>query len=301
MQIAAERRYQRRPTRAQIERAFAEGATIYMPQVHQVLPRVARLMTALRATLFGPGREECSFLFLVNGKGRQGMGLHHDGDVDSVWLQLEGRRTVTTGPPVSPGTRADLHDLAVGRGWHTRDLAPGSLFYLPPRTPHRVVCHGRSLALSLTWKRRRTPLTGHRGAKAMTAWDVVAGRAEPIPRASRRRVWTQVPVFAGAVDRKRGDFPLWLDGGVLRLPERLMRSPSGWPPCRLWSARRWVAAPGPSSTRESWDRAICPSGSCRAGPGPSTDGASRELRPPRLGRAPPAGSRHPLDLPSIVR
>jgi hypothetical protein len=44
VQIAAERRYQRRPTRAQIERAFAEGATIYMPQVHQVLPRVARLM-----------------------------------------------------------------------------------------------------------------------------------------------------------------------------------------------------------------------------------------------------------------
>jgi len=219
VQIAAERRYRRRPTRAQIERAFAEGATIYMPQVHQVLPRVARLMTALRATLFGPGREECSFLFLVNGKGRQGMGLHHDGEVDSVWLQLEGRRTVTTGPPVSPGTRADLHDLAVGRGWHTRDLAPGSLFYLPPRTPHRVVCHGRSLALSMTWKRRRTPLTGHQGAKAMTAWDVVAGRAEPIPRASRRRVWTQVPAIAGAVDRKRGDFPLWLDGGVLRLPE----------------------------------------------------------------------------------
>jgi mannose-6-phosphate isomerase-like protein (cupin superfamily) len=219
VQIAAERRYQRRPARAQIERAFAEGATIYMPQVHQVLPRVARLMAALRATLFGPGREECSFLFLVNGRGRQGMGLHHDGDVDSVWLQLEGRRTVTTGPPVSPGTRADLHDAAVGRGWHTRDLAPGSLFYMPPRTPHRVVCHGRSLALSLTWKRRRTPLIGHRWAKAMTLWDVAAGRAAPIPRASRRRLWTQVPVFAGAVDRKRGDFPLWLDGGSLRLPE----------------------------------------------------------------------------------
>jgi mannose-6-phosphate isomerase-like protein (cupin superfamily) len=219
VQIAAERRYQRRPTRAQIERAFAEGATIYMPQVHQVLPRVARLMAALRATLFGPGREECSFLFLVNGKGRQGMGLHHDGEVDSVWLQLEGRRTVTTGPPVAPGTRADLHDAAVGRGWHTQDLAPGSLFYMPPRTPHRVVCHGRSLALSLTWKRRRTPLTGHRRAKAMTMWDVAAGHAEPIPRASRQRLWTQVPVFAGAVDRKRGDFPLWLDGGMLRLPK----------------------------------------------------------------------------------
>jgi cupin superfamily protein len=218
VQIAAERRYERRPSGAQIERAFAEGATIYMPQVHQVLPRVARLMAALRATLFGPGREECSFLFLVNGQGRQGMGLHHDGDVDSVWLQLEGRRTVTTGPPVPCGTHPDLDDEAIGRGWSTRHLAPGSLFYLPPRTPHRVVCHGRSLALSLTWKLRKTPLTGSRAAKAMTAWEVAAGRAEPIPTASRRRLWTQVPVFAGAVDPKRGDFLLWLDGGVLRLP-----------------------------------------------------------------------------------
>jgi hypothetical protein len=52
----------------------------------------------------------------------------------------------------------------------------------------------------------------------MTVWDVAAGRAEPIPRASRRRLWTQVPVLAGAVDRRRGDFPLWLDGGRLRLP-----------------------------------------------------------------------------------
>ena len=76
-----------------------------MPQIHQVLPRVARLMAALRATLFGPGREETSFLFIVNGKGRQGMGLHHDGPVDSVWVQLEGRRTVTTGQQVPPGTR----------------------------------------------------------------------------------------------------------------------------------------------------------------------------------------------------
>ena len=53
----------------------------------------------------------------------------------------------------------------------------------------------------------------------MAVWDVAAGHAEPIPRASRRRLWTQVPVLAGAVDRKGGDFPLWLDGGTLRLPE----------------------------------------------------------------------------------
>jgi mannose-6-phosphate isomerase-like protein (cupin superfamily) len=219
VQIAAERTYQRRPTRAQIDRAFATGATIYMPQVHQVLPRVARLMASLRATLFGPGREETSFLFLVNGKARQGMGLHHDGPVDSVWVQLEGRRTVTTGPQVPRGTRADLDEARmIGRGWTTRHLEPGSLFYMPPRTPHRVVCHGRSLALSLTWKTRAKPLAGARAAAAISAWDVAAGRAEPIPRASRDRVWTQVPVFAGPVDRKLGAFRLWLPGGVVTLP-----------------------------------------------------------------------------------
>ena len=218
VQIAAERRYQRRPTRAQIDRAFADGATVYLPQVHQVLPRVARLMVGIRASLFGPGREEASFLFIVNGTGRPGMGLHHDGEVDSVWVQLEGRRTVTTGPPVPRGTRADLNERVVGRGWRTRHLEPGSLFYMPPRTPHRVVCHGRSLALSLTWKARGKPLTGPRAAAALTTWDVAAGRAEPIPRASRDRLWTQVPVFAGPPDRQRGDFPLWLPGGVVRLP-----------------------------------------------------------------------------------
>jgi mannose-6-phosphate isomerase-like protein (cupin superfamily) len=192
-----------------------------MPQIHQVLPRVARLMAALRASLFGPGREETSFLFIVNGKGRQGMGLHHDGEVDSVWVQLEGRRTVTTGPPVPRGTRADLDEARmIGRGWITRQLEPGSLFYMPPRTPHRVLCHGRSLALSLTWKTRTKPPTGARAAAALTTWDVVEGRAEPIPRTSRDRLWTQVPVFAGPVDRKRGDFPLWLPGGVVRLPAR---------------------------------------------------------------------------------
>src|SRR5262249_8721812 len=220
VQIAAERRYMRRPRRIEIRRAFAEGATIYMPQIHQVLPRVARLMAQLRATVFGPGREECSFLFLVNGKGRQGLGLHHDGDVDSVWLQLEGRRTVTTGPPVTRGTPQDLNERPSGRGWVTRDLPPGSLFYLPPRTPHRVVCRGRSLALSLTWKTRAAPPTGARPAPALRSWEVTSGRATPIPRRSPEKVWTQVPVCPGPVDRRRGDFPLWLPGGVVRLPAR---------------------------------------------------------------------------------
>src|SRR3989442_6935354 len=121
VQIASDRTYRRRPSRAQIDRAFAEGATVYMPQIHQVLPRVARLMAALRAMLFGGGREEASFLFIVNGKGRQGMGLHHDGEVDSVWVQLEGRRTGTTGPPVPRGSRAGLDESVIRCGWITQN------------------------------------------------------------------------------------------------------------------------------------------------------------------------------------
>src|SRR5688572_24447848 len=105
-------------------------------------------MVALRAALLGPAREECSFLFLVEGRGREGMGLHHDGEVDGVWIQLEGRRTVTLGPPVSRGAPEELDTVPDTRGWQTLSLSPGSLLYLPARTPHRVVCHERSLALT---------------------------------------------------------------------------------------------------------------------------------------------------------
>src|SRR5439155_1334542 len=166
------------------------------------LPRIARLMVALRQELLGPRRDESSFLFLVEGRGREGMGLHHDGDVDAFWVQLEGRRTATLGPPVAPRTPLDLDGRRRGEaGWHTLDLPPGSLLYLPPRIPHTVVCHGRSLALSLTWSRRRARVP-------RTAWDVVSGRASPRPRQDPRWLWTQVPVTAGAVDRVRRRFRL---------------------------------------------------------------------------------------------
>src|SRR5262245_14108936 len=157
VQIATKRRYDRAPDRNRLTRALANGETVFMPQIHQVLPRVARLMVAIRVAIVGPFREECSFLFLVEGRSREGMGLHHDGPVDSFWLQLAGRRTVTIGPPVKHGTPDDLVEPGNERGWRTLDLPPGSLFYLPPFTPHRVVCRARSLALSLTWSppRRR--------------------------------------------------------------------------------------------------------------------------------------------------
>ena len=49
-----------------------------------------------------------SFLFLVDGRGREGLGLHHDDEVHAFWLQLAGRRTVTLGHPVGRGTPQEL-------------------------------------------------------------------------------------------------------------------------------------------------------------------------------------------------
>jgi mannose-6-phosphate isomerase-like protein (cupin superfamily) len=214
-QIALERRYDRSGDPRRLPTALKRGATVYLPQAHQVLPRVARLMVALRETLLGPRHEECSFLFLVEGRSLEGLGLHHDGEVDAFWLQLEGRRTVTLGPPVAPRSPLDLdRRLAGGRGWRTLDLPPGSLLYLPPRTPHAVVCHGRSLALSLTWSRRR--------ARAPRAtWDVVSGRARPRPRRDPRWLWTQVPVTVGTLDRARRRFRLHTPEGAAWLPAHM--------------------------------------------------------------------------------
>jgi len=225
VQIAAARRYDRRPDPAAIAGALRRGDTVFMPQVHQVLPRVARLMVALRALVLGPFREEYSFLFLVQGRGREGMGLHHDGPVDGFWLQLAGRRTVTTGPRVAPGTPADLDTTPAGRGWAAVDLTPGTLFYLPPWTPHRVVCRARSLALSLTWSPPRPPrATGATAeqivrarARSLAAWDVAEGRVPAPPRRRRDRLWTQVPAVAGAADG-RGGVRLWTCDGVLDVP-----------------------------------------------------------------------------------
>ncbi len=197
-QIAADRRYDRSGDRRRLRRAVAAGKTVFVPQAHQVLPRLARLMVALRAAFFGPFREECSFLFAVQGRGREGMGLHHDGEVDSIWLQLEGRRTVTLGPRVPRGTPEEMSDDRARKHWPTLALAPGTLLSMPPRTPHRVVCHGRSLAVSLTWARARTRRPRVSAAEALAAWDVVSGRVDRLPAAARGRVWTQVPaVMAG--------------------------------------------------------------------------------------------------------
>ena len=242
--VVTDRAVDRRADPRQLGLALAAGATVYYPQVHQVLPRLARLMSALRAACFGAGRAECAFLFLVDGRGRPGLGLHHDGALDGVWLQLEGRRTVTVGPPVARGTPEDLDErrvpaaprAAARAGWRTLALGPGTLFHLPPYTPHRVVCHGRSLAITLTWGRRR-------GASPVD-WDVVSGWADAVPAASRTRLWTQVPVAAGPIDARRGDFPLWTPAGVLRLPagahaigRRLATMPEG-PAARLPAAVR---------------------------------------------------------------
>lgn len=267
-QVAAGRRYDRSGDPRRLRAALASGKTVFLPQVHQVLPRLMRLMAALRVELLGPFREECSFLFATEGHGREAMGLHHDGEVEQFWLQLEGRRTVTIGPPLPAGAPEDIPAPAHHRSrWRTLRLAPGSLFYLSPRSPHRVLCHERSLAVSLTWKaldprdavgalldavsspgrrpgprdpragpsparyaalvravlrracaapaRRRAMARAH--ALGMTAWDVVSGRAEPIPGEVPGRLWTQVPVHPVVPERGR---PLLLVGGgaEIRLP-----------------------------------------------------------------------------------
>jgi hypothetical protein len=257
-QIAADRQYDRSGDPRRLGPALATGATVFLPQVHQVLPRLARLMVALRHALCGPSREECSFLFAVEGSGRAGMGLHHDDEVDSFWLQLEGQRTVTVGPPVLPGTPLDLDDrLAAGalplrrdwrgserrrppgrRGraaeggpglatppWWTAHLRPGTLFHLPPRTPHRVVCHGRSLAVSLTWGRRARASrgSGRRTAVALAAWDVVSGYVDSPAAPSLDRVFVQVPAIAGPSDAT-GRARLWTgDARATRVPGRPRR------------------------------------------------------------------------------
>jgi hypothetical protein len=203
-QIVAERHVDRSGDPRRLAAALRAGRTVYLPQVHQVLPRLMRLMVALRVAFLGPARAESSFLFVVDGAGRPGMGLHHDGEVDAFWLQLEGRRTVTIGPRVPRGTPEDLDDrLARGgprAGWRTFDLAPGSLFHLPARTPHAVVCRRRSLAVTLTWGTRRRPRAGRRDP-GLLQWDVASGFAEPIPPAHATFLWAQVPTLVEANGR----------------------------------------------------------------------------------------------------
>ncbi len=263
-QVVAERRYDRSADPRRLGRALARGETVYVPQVHQVLPRLMRLMVAIRAALMGPLREERSFLFIAEGKGREGMGLHHDGRVDSFWLQLEGRRTVTIGPPVPPGTAQDLDHGLIGsrrEGWVTSDLQAGTLFYIPARIPHRVVYHGRSLALSLTWQalepRRARQLRDRMAAgggpapsevTSLTDWDVVSGRADPIPPRSRQRLFTQVPAVAGPLSRGGRQFPLWIAGGetlwlpaaALPLARHLATMPT-WPSSAARGGPEWLA------------------------------------------------------------
>src|SRR5262249_38891245 len=145
-----------------------------------------------------------------------------DGEVDAFWIQLEGRRAITIGPPVSRRARQDIRASAIdersGR-WSTFELRPGTLFYMPPRTPHRVVYYERSVALSLTWG----PAPAERDPRGLADWAGVSGGADRVPATSRRgRLWTQVPAVAGPVDRARREFPLWLPGdAVIRLPATL--------------------------------------------------------------------------------
>ena len=285
-QITAERRVDRSGDARRLAAALAAGRTVYLSQVHQVLPRLMRLMVALRAAFFRPAagaaREECSFLFIVEGTGRQGMGLHHDGAVDAFWLQLEGRRTVTIGPPVRRGTPEELDDRA-GRGgrragWRTFDLEPGSLFHLPAWTPHAVVCRQRSLATTLTWARATAPARrASRGRKSplagLLAWDVVSGFAEPIPPARPATLWTQVPILVrarGALGRAPGLHARRRGS----LPSR--RGPRGRRPTRGHAMAPSTRRPGRGTRAPGGGRTPRPAGSAAPHP-PRRSGRARRL------------------------
>ena len=189
-QIAAEHRVDRSGDPRRLAAALAAGRTVYLPQVHQVLPRVMRLMVALRAAFFRPGRggarEECSFLFIVEGTGRPGMGLHHDGGVDAFWLQLEGRRTVTIGPPgrarhARGARRPRQPGRAAGRAGGPSISSRARCSTCRPGRRTRVVCRRRSLA--------RHAHVGARGigAGALGSRRVPAGRAPRVGRGVRIR------------------------------------------------------------------------------------------------------------------
>jgi hypothetical protein len=158
------------PDHERIPEDLKAGRSIVLLQPHELMPRLARLMVALRATFFGPFFKESSYLFMTEGLGRPGMALHHDGETHSFWLQLEGRRTVTLGPAAAEGSEIEPESVDPnGPDWTTLELTPGSLFYMAPWTLHRVVCHERSLALSLTWE----PL---QDAEVLSAWlDRISG------------------------------------------------------------------------------------------------------------------------------
>jgi mannose-6-phosphate isomerase-like protein (cupin superfamily) len=227
-QIVADRHVDASGDPRRLAGALAAGHTVYLPQVHQVLPRLMRLIVALRVAFIGRAAgQESSFLFVVEGAGHPGMGLHHDGEVDAFWLQLEGRRTVTIGPRVPPGTPEELEGPAVRRGsrmgWRTFDLDPGSLFHLPARTPHAVVCRRRSLAVTLTWRRAAAPAEpapgdGWRPPAGLLRWDVASGFAEPIPPAHPSALWTQVPLLTRRMGREPSICVWTPDGKGPRLP-----------------------------------------------------------------------------------
>src|SRR4030095_11889615 len=219
------------------------------------------------APVRGPGREETSFLFLAEGQGREALGLHHDGEVDAFWLQLEGRRLVTIGPPVPPGTPEDLPARALparvgahpsAHGWWTGPLEPGTLFHLPPRTPHRVIYRGRSLALSLTWKRRargapprgpaaRAPARARRRA----APGVDANLARCDGRAARGRLRTADRARAARPARFAPPHPARGPARAGRLALLLNRATPRRPAARAASAQGGLPGSGACTRRET--------------------------------------------------
>jgi mannose-6-phosphate isomerase-like protein (cupin superfamily) len=289
-----DRDHDRSPDPRKANAMLARGRTLFLVQPHQVLPRLARLVTALRAALLGPFRTPCSFVFLASGAGREGMGLHHDGDVDSFWLQIEGRRTVTIGTAVEPGTPETMSDRSLRHdpGCRTFALEPGSLFHMPPRTPHRVVCFERSLAVSLTWQppdarealgawidaadvaleRGRSPVDPKPLARLLRTAGASLGKASRDPIAAHRLLAAGLATWDVAPGRPMGVAP---------------RDPS-----RLWIVKPAVAGP---LDRRSRTRLVLAADGARASLPSGASGLAGDLA-----RMPSLGSDDIADLGSAV-
>jgi hypothetical protein len=83
------------------------------------------------------------------------------------------------------------------------------------------VCHDRSLALTLTWRRHRAArrVRAHAAVTGLIEWPVASGRAEPWPPVpDRRRLWTQVPVVRAPSARRRSGVAVITPLGRVVLP-----------------------------------------------------------------------------------
>ena len=155
--LAKDGRQEERPDPKTVARKLAAGATLFLVQPHEYMPRLRRFIHQAGVAAGFSGRPARSFLFRVDRPGEKAMPLHDDGSSELLWLQLRGERFVTFGSGVRKGSHPE-HCLPADRangktkGWFQGGLKAGSLLYLPPFAPHHVLCRKPSVAISIYWE-----------------------------------------------------------------------------------------------------------------------------------------------------